>query len=67
MNFAHVKADLVLVRMKRTNFVWSSTSVCVSQDLRTVMIDAVLLGVLSSQSVFQKWLQERDRLNSLLL
>jgi hypothetical protein len=42
MNFADVKADLALVRMKRTDFVWPCSSVCVSQDLRAVMIDAVL-------------------------
>jgi hypothetical protein len=42
MNFADVKADPALVRMERTDFVQPSSSVCVSQDLRAVMIDAVL-------------------------
>ncbi len=42
MNFVDVKADLVLVRMKRTDFVRPSSSVCVSQDLRAVIIDAVI-------------------------
>jgi hypothetical protein len=42
MNFADVKADPASVRMKRTDFVWQSSSVCVSQDLRAVMIAAVL-------------------------
>ncbi len=42
MNFADVKADPVLVPMKRTHFVLPSCSDCVSQDLRAVMTDAVL-------------------------
>ncbi len=42
MNLADVKADPASVQMKRTDFVWPSSSVCVSQDLRAVMIDAVL-------------------------
>jgi hypothetical protein len=42
MHFAHLKADLASVRMKRTKFIWPSSSVCVSQDLRTMIIDAVL-------------------------
>ena len=42
MNFADVKADPASVRMKRTDFVQPSSSVCVSQDLRAVMIEAVL-------------------------
>jgi hypothetical protein len=42
MNFAEVKADPALVRMKRTDFVWPSSSVCVSQDLRAVMMNEVL-------------------------
>ncbi len=68
MNFAHLKADLTLVRMKWTNFVLPSSSVCVSQDLRTVMIDAVLsVGIPIQPVSFQEWLQQRDRLNSLLL
>jgi hypothetical protein len=40
--FSDVKADPASVPMKRTDFVWPSSSVCVSQDLRAVMIDAVL-------------------------
>jgi hypothetical protein len=32
MNFADVKAGQVSVQMKRTDFVWPSSSVCVSQD-----------------------------------
>jgi hypothetical protein len=42
IKFADVKADPALVRMKRTDVVWPSSSVCVSQDLRAVMIDTVL-------------------------
>jgi hypothetical protein len=42
INFADVKADLASVRMKRTDFVWPSSSAYVSQDLRAVMMDAVL-------------------------
>jgi hypothetical protein len=42
VNFADVKADPALVQMKQKEFVWSSSSVCVSQDLRAVMMDAVL-------------------------
>jgi hypothetical protein len=41
MNFCDVKADLASVQMKGKDFVWPSRSVCVSQDLRAVMIDAV--------------------------
>ena len=42
MIFADVKADPALVQTKRMDFVQTSSSVCMSQDLRTVMIDAVL-------------------------
>ena len=37
-----MKADPASVQMKRTDFVRPSSSVCVSQDLRAVMIEAVL-------------------------
>ncbi len=42
MNFADVKADPPLVRMKQMDFDWPSSSVCVSHNLRTVMLDSVL-------------------------
>ena len=42
VNFADVKADPALVTMKRTDSVWPKSSVCMSQDLRAVMMDAVL-------------------------
>jgi hypothetical protein len=42
MIFADVKADPALVQTKQMDFVQTSSSVCMSQDLRTVMIDAVL-------------------------
>ncbi len=42
VNFADVKTDPALVRMKRTDFVQPNSYVCVSQDLRAVMMDAVL-------------------------
>ncbi len=42
MNFPDVKADPASLQMKWMDFVWTSISVCVSQDLRAVMIDAML-------------------------
>jgi hypothetical protein len=51
MNFADVKADPALVQMKCKDFVWPSSSVGVSQDLRAVMIDAVLSVVSPIQPV----------------
>ena len=42
INFADVKADPASVRMKRTDFDRPSSSVCVSQDLSAVMMEAVL-------------------------
>ncbi len=42
MNFADVKADPALVRMKQMDFVWPRSFVCLSQDLWAVLINAIL-------------------------
>ncbi len=42
MNFVEVKADLASVRMKRTDWVRTRSSVLVSHCLRAMMMEVVL-------------------------
>ncbi len=49
LNYA--KADPASLWIKRTDFVLPSSSVCMSQDFRTVMIDAVFFVGSPIQSV----------------